>query len=164
MIPSEIVDGVFGELCHQFRSRCFEWMPWLCARCLGLYLGALAGAIAILAVRTPHRKSLPWILAVAIAVTPAEVGIEKLGWWKGTMPVRMILGIVTGIGLAVWLGTVRGLKGTERPWFWAVPVAIAALFFVQAGPWLRYPALLGCVSLVGVACYNLGTLVFSRSR
>lgn len=139
-------------------------MPLLCARCLGLYLGALAGAVSILAIRAPHRKSLPWILAVTILATPIEVGIERLGWWEGTMPVRLILGAMTGIGLSVWLGTVRGTRGPERPWFWAAPVALVALFFVRPGPWLGIPSLVGAAALVGVAVWNLGWLAFSKAR
>lgn len=54
----------FAPVCHQQAARCFEWLGRplpVCARCLGLYAGALAAALR------PARATPAWLWLFAAA-------------------------------------------------------------------------------------------------
>jgi hypothetical protein len=90
----------FAAVCHQAPERCFHWFGMtlpVCARCFGLYAGALAGAIRPL--RAPSR--LLWLL-VAANVVEFVSGNSSLG-------IRALLA-----ALLCWLGCSR-LISVARP-------------------------------------------------
>ena len=63
----------FSSLCHQIPGRslqCSGYPPAVCARCLALYIGILAGCSAVLiALRRGHVRILPWRPPPAMLVT-----------------------------------------------------------------------------------------------
>lgn len=83
----------FGVVCHQAPERCLGWfgmtMP-VCARCFGLYVGALAAAL--LPLRVPN--CLLWLLAAASVVEVVS--------GNGSPEIRAALA-----ALLCWLGASR---------------------------------------------------------
>jgi uncharacterized membrane protein len=94
-----VLDRGFALVCHQRPERCF-WIfgapVAVCARCLGIYLGAAAGLL----IRTSRRIALRLLLAAA-AINLADwiTEIARLhGNWLG---VRFFLGLALGAAGAV---------------------------------------------------------------
>ncbi len=88
----------FSRVCHQEAARSF-WL-WgapvaVCARCLGIYLGAAAGAWLGWSRRTAVR-----FLAVAASVNGLDVVTEMAGLHGNWMDVRFLFGLALGIGMA----------------------------------------------------------------
>lgn len=84
----------FSLVCHQRPQRSF----WLfgapiavCARCLGIYLGAAIGLL----LRTSHRAALQLLIAAA-ALNLLEGLTELAGLHGNWMLVRFILGLALG--------------------------------------------------------------------
>jgi uncharacterized membrane protein len=104
---SALILGVYGIgslICHQLPERSFHlWtaqMP-VCARCAGIYAGAVLGAMAALALRARARRPR---LVLALAVTPALVTLVY-EWTTGVMPshaIRAASGVPIGLVVA-WL-------------------------------------------------------------
>lgn len=88
----------FSRVCHQEAARSF-WL-WgapvaVCARCLGIYLGAAAGAWF-----GWQRRAAVRFLAVAAAVNGLDVVTEAAGLHGNWMDVRFIFGLALGAGMA----------------------------------------------------------------
>jgi uncharacterized membrane protein len=109
--PTFLTIAVYGIgyfICHQRPERSFQWdtVPWpVCARCLGLYVGAALSALILLL--TAHPSSLSpararlWISAAA-APAVASLVYE---WTTGHVPsnlVRAATGFVLG-SVASWI-------------------------------------------------------------
>ncbi|HEX3646156.1 MAG TPA: DUF2085 domain-containing protein [Vicinamibacterales bacterium] len=112
-IASALILAVYGIgslICHQLPERSYHiWtaqMP-VCARCAGIYFGAVAGAIAGLArtgavgarARTPGPRTI-----LALAMTPTLVTLVY-EWTTGDMPahaIRAAAGAPIGCAVA-WL-------------------------------------------------------------
>lgn len=99
----------FSPVCHQDPARSF-WLLGapvaVCARCLGIYLGAAAGAW----IPAPRRKVLA-ALAIAATANLADVLTEAAAWhgnWKG---VRFVLGLLLGGAV----GALVAGSASERP-------------------------------------------------
>ena len=116
-LASALIVGVyaFGSVvCHQLPERSYHlWtaqMP-VCARCAGIYFGAVAGAIvatfrAAEAVRHTGKKLAPGRVraALALAVTPTVLTLVY-EWTTGVMPahgIRAAAGAPIGLVVA-WL-------------------------------------------------------------
>jgi len=88
----------FSRVCHQEPGRSL-WLAGVpmsvCARCLGIYVGAAAGAL----VRVRHEVALR-MLAIAAAVNVVDVVAEFAGLHGNWAVVRVCLGIVLGITIA----------------------------------------------------------------
>ena len=106
----------FSRVCHQEAARSF-WL-WgapvaVCARCLGIYLGAAAGAWLVW-----QRRAAVWFLAVAAIVNGLDVVTEMAGLHGNWMDVRFVLGLALGIGMAAVVAAAEGSpqrhRGTER--------------------------------------------------
>jgi len=108
----------FGSvMCHQRPERSFHLaqaqLP-VCARCLGLYAGAAAGAIGILAaLRSAGPKSsatpsrLRTILLVAAIPTATTWGGELLGAWFPENLTRFVAALPLGAAVAVTVNYVE---------------------------------------------------------
>jgi len=84
----------FAVVCHQRPERCF-WifgMPVaVCARCLGIYLGATVGLL----VRTSRRIAVRLLIAAA-AINLLDASTELAGLHGNWLGVRFALGMVLG--------------------------------------------------------------------
>lgn len=96
---------LFRPLCHQQAGRSF-WIAGapmaLCARCLGIYLGAMIGlALAAAGGRLPAkcRRHNRYLLAAAVLLA-ADVITEWLGLRPAWAPVRMLTGMLAGCAAA----------------------------------------------------------------
>ncbi|MGH9580569.1 MAG: DUF2085 domain-containing protein [Terriglobales bacterium] len=87
----------FSAVCHQDPARSF-WLGGapvaVCARCLGIYLGAAAGA----GLRIPRRELLA-ALAVVASVSLADYAAEVAGLHGNWPWARFTLGVMLGAGL-----------------------------------------------------------------
>ena len=127
---------LFARFCHRDPSRSYllaDGSVLACARCAGLYAGALAGAAAsavwrLAGVRLTSRVA-PVILAIAIALTPVEVAGEAARLWEGNRATRLVLGLLTGTALACAIirsmgGGAARPSGTGRRWLLAIPLLV----------------------------------------
>jgi uncharacterized membrane protein len=103
-IPLAAFLYVFASvICHQIPARSFHLdgaqLP-VCARCLGIYLGAAAGAAiaSVLRARPARRKALPYLLAAA--PTAITIALEALDAWDPTNVVRATAGFPLGAAVA----------------------------------------------------------------
>ncbi len=87
----------FSHICHQDPARSF-WIfgaPLaVCARCLGIYAGALGGA----RVRTDRRTAATALL-LAVVLNAADVVTEFAGFHGNLMPARFLLGFALGAAI-----------------------------------------------------------------
>ena len=106
-IASGVILAVYaigGFVCHQLPERSYRlWSAQLpvCARCAGIYFGAVLGAVAALALRANARRARI-VLALAVAPTLVTLVYE---WTTGDMPshaIRAAAGVPIGLVVA-WL-------------------------------------------------------------
>ena len=115
-LASVLIVGVYGIgslICHQLPERSYQlWaaqMP-VCARCAGIYWGAVLGALAARAVQASGRRSAASlallrpraVLTLAVAPTLLTLVYE---WTTGDMPshaIRAAAGLPIGLVVA-WL-------------------------------------------------------------
>jgi uncharacterized membrane protein len=91
----------FIRLCHQRpeRSLTFAGFPVaICARCLGVYVGAAFGCLLRL-----RRQSALWIFVTVIVLNAADVAAESATLHPGIAWMRLILGTLLGIGTGALL-------------------------------------------------------------
>lgn len=130
-----LIQVLFDAFCHRDPSRSYllaDGSVLLCARCMGLYAGAFAGAASALTWRAVRWKPAfgpaAIVLLAGIAATPLEVLAEKTGLWEGTRGARLILGAATGTSLAcailLAMGGGAASSGGRRGWLAAVPLFI----------------------------------------
>jgi len=104
----------FSPVCHQDPARSF-WLfgapVAICARCLGLYLGAAAGAW----LRVPRRILLP-ILGGTLALNLLDIFTELIGLHGNWIATRFVLGLSLGAALASLVaGSSATLLSARRP-------------------------------------------------
>ncbi len=91
-------------VCHQQASRSFHLagtqLP-VCARCTGLYVGAVAGALVACGRR--RRLAAPIArraLAIAAVPTALTVAAAWTGWWEATNVTRALAALPLGAAIA----------------------------------------------------------------
>jgi uncharacterized membrane protein len=105
-----------SRICHQQPARSFHvdgaQFP-VCARCLGLYLGAVVGALAWCVAagtgRVASKRAVRWVnshafrvaLVVIAAPTLVSVALAWLGVWDGNNVVRATLAVPLGAIIAM---------------------------------------------------------------
>ena len=101
--------GGFAVVCHQISARAFHVAGEplaVCARCLGLYAGALAGAALYpLAVRPLARGEMParaWLVAAAVP-TSVDFALGFFGVWENTHASRFLTASLLGAVLAFYV-------------------------------------------------------------
>jgi uncharacterized membrane protein len=158
---------LFNPLCHRNPSRSFllaDGTALLCARCMGLYAGAFAGAVGsivwkVAGFRLASRPEFAVLLA-AIALTPLEVGGEIAGLWDGTRALRAVLGVLTGAALACAIIRAMG-EGAAAPtdrnqgWLRVVPLLLGGALL----PMILLPHRWGTFgTMTAAAVFSLGLL------
>ena len=100
--------GAFALLCHQMDERSFHVAGFrlaVCARCFGLYAGALAGALAYPLARRPlARRDLPargWLIAAAVPTT-IDFALGFSGLWENTHASRFLTASLLGLAVAFY--------------------------------------------------------------
>jgi uncharacterized membrane protein len=118
---AEAVYGAFALVCHQLDGRAFHLFGFklaVCARCFGLYAGALAGALAYPLARPLVRRDLPargWLIAAAVP-TSVDFALGFSGLWENTHASRFLTASLLGVVVAFYFvpGAVD-LALTSRP-------------------------------------------------
>ncbi|HEX8282504.1 MAG TPA: DUF2085 domain-containing protein [Pyrinomonadaceae bacterium] len=117
---AEALYGGFRIACHQMGWRSFHVAGEplaVCARCFGLYVGALAGVAAYPLARRLTRRDLParaWLLAAA-APTAVDFALGFFGVWENTHASRFLTASLLGVVTAFYI--VPGLVDVSlTPW------------------------------------------------
>ena len=111
---SAAIYAVGSMVCHQRPERSFhrdEAQYPVCARCLGLYVGAVVGAVGWLIVAgldgSPRRRAadlassgLRRALIVTAGPTLITVATAMIGWWDPNNTVRAALALPLGASIA----------------------------------------------------------------
>lgn len=107
-VVAAVVYKIFSAACHQIPGRSFhvEGFPLaVCARCLGLYAGGLAGLLLYPAVRPLARTRAPWRgwLLLASAPTAVDFAVGFLGLWENTHWSRLLTALPAGAACAFYV-------------------------------------------------------------
>ena len=99
LYPAFALQHGFALVCHQRPDRCF-WVfgapVAVCARCLGIYLGAAAGLV----MRTSRAVAIR-LLLIAAALNLVDVVTEYAGLHGNWMIARFGLGMMLGVAGAL---------------------------------------------------------------
>jgi uncharacterized membrane protein len=104
---AEAVYGAFALACHQMDERSFHLLGFklaVCARCFGLYAGALLGALFYPLVRPLWRRDLPargWLVAAAVP-TSVDFALGFFGVWENTHASRFLTASLLGVAVAFY--------------------------------------------------------------
>ncbi|HVT44361.1 MAG TPA: DUF2085 domain-containing protein [Thermoanaerobaculia bacterium] len=96
----------FRLLCHGIESRCLELfggvMP-ICARCSGIYAGALAGIAGFIATRRLRLPPMPWLLLLLLVLPLAVDGVTQAIGLRGSgNALRLATGVLAGGAFFFW--------------------------------------------------------------
>jgi uncharacterized membrane protein len=85
----------FSYVCHQDPGRSF-WLAGapvaVCVRCLGIYVGAAAGALL-----PARREVVLRMFVAAVAMNLVDIGAEWMGWHGNLPALRFALGMIAGV-------------------------------------------------------------------
>jgi uncharacterized membrane protein len=104
---AETVYGSFALLCHQMDERSFHLLGFklaVCARCFGLYAGALLGALLYPLARPLARRDLPargWLLAAGVPTT-VDFALGFFRVWENTHASRFLTASLLGVAVAFY--------------------------------------------------------------
>ena len=96
----------FALVCHQQPERSFFWFGGsvaVCARCLGIYLGAAVGLLKCV----PRRVAMQ-LLMVTVTVNAIDWVAELAGLHGNWMLVRFALGVALGTAAAMVVAAIIG--------------------------------------------------------
>jgi uncharacterized membrane protein len=105
---AEAVYSAFALVCHQAGERSFQLAGFklaVCARCSGLYAGALLGALLYPLARPLARRDLPargWLIAAAVP-TSVDFALGFFGLWENTHASRFLTASLLGVAVAFYL-------------------------------------------------------------
>jgi uncharacterized membrane protein len=125
-----LIRSFFSRLCHQDPSRSFmvEGSPVaVCVRCLGIYCGAALAALLRLG-RTVAAR----LLTAALLINLLDVAGGALHWHGNLPPVRLLLGLLLGLGA----GSVLFLP-PPRVW-WEPPASAGGAGLQSSGKAFRF--------------------------
>ncbi len=96
---------LFRILCHGIPSRCLElWsvpMP-ICARCIAIYAGLLAGIVAFLVLPSLNEIAARWLLGIAALPMLLDGLTQLAGLRESSNSLRVETGLAVGMGFAFW--------------------------------------------------------------
>jgi len=116
LLPTAIsacVYAVGSLVCHQLPDRSFHLGAYqlpVCARCVGIYCGAVVGAVAMMVPtgfsarrmkETLISRRARWMLMAAALPTLTTVVLETAGVWPATNGVRAAAGFPLGLVAAL---------------------------------------------------------------
>lgn len=105
---SVVLYRAFDVACHQLPERAFHLNGHplaVCARCAGLYAGALLGLAAYPLLRPLARTTAPWRgwLLLAAAPTTIDFLLGVSGLWENTHASRFSTALVAGAAAAFYI-------------------------------------------------------------
>jgi uncharacterized membrane protein len=108
------LDRGFALICHQRPERSF-WLfggaVAVCARCLGIYLGAAVGLLF----RTSRTLALRLLIAAA-ALNLLDAGTELVGLHDNWLAVRFVFGSILGAAAALLISSaMAATQGSASP-------------------------------------------------
>jgi len=94
--------ALFSPTCHQIPSRCFFVFGHplaVCARCLGIYAGFLAGTLIYPFLKGFFSPSLPRIKNFILISIPIllDTAANLFGLWKSSEWLRFLIGLIWGV-------------------------------------------------------------------
>ncbi|HVF44889.1 MAG TPA: DUF2085 domain-containing protein [Pyrinomonadaceae bacterium] len=107
-VASAFVYKVFSATCHQMPGRSFHFAGEplaVCARCAGLYAGALGGLLFYPAVRGLAGTGVPrrgWLF-LAVAPTGLDFALGFFGVWENTHWSRFLTALPAGAACAFYI-------------------------------------------------------------
>ncbi len=104
-----IVNKLYSGICHQQEEKCLTIggvQLLVCARCTGIYFGALVSAIFLL--QKKMIKINRFILSTALALILADVGLVQIGLYSYSYVLALISGLI--LGAPVYLYLMRELE------------------------------------------------------
>ena len=107
-VAAEVLYRSFAVACHQMPERAFQLAGHplaVCARCLGLYGGVLAGLLLYPLTRPLARTGAPWRgwLFLAAAPTTADFLLGVTGVWENTHASRFSTALGLGVVAAFYI-------------------------------------------------------------
>ena len=100
----------FSYVCHQDPGRSF-WLAGapvaVCVRCLGIYVGAAAGALL-----PARREVVLRMFVAAVAMNVVDIAAEWMGWHGNLPALRFALGMIAGVAAVALV--VSSLRDSER--------------------------------------------------
>jgi uncharacterized membrane protein len=120
ILPAPVSAAIYlagSFICHQRPERSFHLdgaqLP-VCARCLGIYLGAAAGAVV--APFSGYVRRARLLLVTAVLPALASLAVEWSGWSPLSNTIRAATGVVGGaVVAAVVLATLHYEQCAQRP-------------------------------------------------
>jgi uncharacterized membrane protein len=107
-VTSQLVYAFFHAACHQIPERSFHVGGYafaVCARCFGIYVGALLGVAAYPLARAVVRTDAPerrWLLLAAVP-TAIDFALGVTGVWANTHWSRFSTGLLLGAAAAFYI-------------------------------------------------------------
>jgi len=107
---------LFRLFCHGIPERCLDLfgvpMP-ICARCVGIYLGMLAGIAVFWAISMPREivmRRFAYVAAVPLAIDGLT---QAAGLRTSTNPLRMATGLIAGLAFGLWILSAVDRRGHD---------------------------------------------------
>jgi uncharacterized membrane protein len=95
----------FKLMCHGIAHRCLTIagtpMP-ICARCVGIYGGFLAGLILFPILKGANERVMRILLAVAAIAMFLDGVTQAIGLRESTNPLRLATGLTVGAAFGLW--------------------------------------------------------------
>jgi uncharacterized membrane protein len=91
---------VFSSLCHQLSERSFSLFGFklaVCARCFGIYIGLLSGALMYPLLNRGEKVPPPWLILVSIAPLALDGITQILGFRESNNLLRLVTGFLFGV-------------------------------------------------------------------
>ena len=96
---------VFRLMCHGMPRRSltlFDVPMPLCARCVGIYIGLLAGLIAFTIVPKVRERLMRGVAFAAVLPLAVDGLTQAVGLRESTNPLRLATGIVAAFAFGMW--------------------------------------------------------------
>jgi uncharacterized membrane protein len=110
---------LFRIMCHGMAERSLTLfgtpMP-ICARCVGIYAGMLAGIVAFWAVPLLRERVMRIVAMVCVAPLAIDGLTQLAGLRESTNPLRLATGVIAGMAFGLWiLSAVERRKDVNSP-------------------------------------------------
>lgn len=103
-----LIYGSFSAICHQLPERSFHLLGFplaVCARCTGIYVGALIGLLLYPCGRRLEDETMParwWLVAAAMPVLIDFAG-QAAGLFTNTFWSRTVTGLIAGAAAVFYI-------------------------------------------------------------